>query len=293
MRKEQKRALILSRIDPLHEAEQITGKSYKEDESTSLLGFAIQIKKAQDLEQQLMSLDDTTFSNNLSNYLRIVTKFGFEIIYKEPFIDTARNQTENHYILFHDQLSIILSFDTFTWGHEAEANVNGGHIYYNWSPHGGPYYVRGITSSGGYFNESNTPHLTLFEKDFSSTFYIPNYPATPAFDSVNDWNEYTQLCAPIEAEQDRLFKQQLELGKRVIWVGDHDCREALITNIKNLYENGIFVKKWVKCAFPWLTNYMDHKGESKYPFTSHYEKTKQIISKFPLHIQTAIGEYNK
>jgi hypothetical protein len=41
------------------------------------------------------------------------------------------------------------------------------------------------------------------------------------------------------------------------WVGNHDCREALVFNISRLEEHGNFVTPWVKQPFMWLSHYGD------------------------------------
>ena len=287
MKKEHEKILQLGKIDPLHEAELLTGKSYKEDDQTSWLGFALQMEKSKQLEQLLKSIGDTTFSNKLSDYLRIVTAFGFEIIYQNAFVCEGRN--EQHFILWHKGLSILLNFDTFSWG-SGELNVNSGNFYYNWSPHKGERY--GLTSSGHFYSEKDAPHLTLWEKDFSAPYYIPKYPSTYMWGGDLSYEICKKMNAPIEKEQQRLWDSAIEDGKRIVWVGDHDCREMIITKIKAMYEGGIFLKKWKECQFPWLTNYSDHKnGKRHYPFTDLYEKTKSIIKTFPDFVKEAIGEY--
>lgn len=48
-----------------------------------------------------------------------------------------------------------------------------------------------------------------------------------------------------------------EKENRLVWVGDHDCREALRFHLRQLRENGEFVKPWVAAPFIWLTHYWD------------------------------------
>lgn len=231
MKKTHKDILKVLSIDPLSEAEKITGNEDKNDKDTTRIGLALQIEKSKVLDRLLDDIRDTKFVSKLSEYLSIVQGFGFKIVYAEDF--KADRRDEKMYILWHDDLSILLRFDTFTWGHESEGNVNGGNFYYNWVPHGGVNRWD-LTSSGGFFSEDKAP----------------------------------------------------------VWVGDHDCREAIITKIKALFENGTFVKEWKDCAFPWLTHYVDHeKGSSKGSFEKYFEKTRAIISKLPLHVQICIGSY--
>lgn len=46
-----------------------------------------------------------------------------------------------------------------------------------------------------------------------------------------------------------------------IWVGNHDCREALIFNMDRLRAHGRFVTRWPKRPFLWLLHYQDAKVE--------------------------------
>lgn len=291
MKEKHKDILKAIKFDPLGEAEKITGNHHQQDENTAHLGLLLQIEKSKMLDDLLSDIDDTKLSNKLSDYLAIVIKFGFKIVYTEDFAND-NGRPEKMYLLWHYDLSILLCFDTFTWEFENEPNVNSGNIYYNWSPHGGTQTFS-LTSSGGFFNEKNNKsHLTLFEKDLSTPYHIPDYPSDPKYNDSIPWDEYKAILAPIEDQQRMLFDKALRDGKRAVWVGDHDCREAIITKMKALFENGIFVREWKKCAFPWLTNYMDHRGgSSKYPFTDLYEKTKAIISKLPPDVQKCIGIY--
>lgn len=293
MNKKQRDILLALKYDPISEAENITGNEYKEDKETAHLSLALQYEKSTVLDEWLSEIGDTKISNKLTDYLAIVQRFGFKIVYTEDF-NTDRGTVEKMFILWHDDLSILLCFDTFTWDSKSEPNVNSGNFYYNWSPNKGVNRWD-LTSSGGVFNEKgNESHLTLFEKDFSKPYYIPNYPIDLKYNGEISWEEFKKQSAPIEEQQKVLFEQALSGGKRLVWSGDHDCREAIITKIKALFENGVFVKEWKECPFPWLTHYIDHAGKnSNGAFDSYYDKTKSIIAKLPAHIQKCIGNYKQ
>ena len=51
------------------------------------------------------------------------------------------------------------------------------------------------------------------------------------------------------------------LSKDGVWIGDHDCREALLFNMGNLSANGKFVAPWVERPFLWLLHYQDTKAD--------------------------------
>ena len=58
-----------------------------------------------------------------------------------------------------------------------------------------------------------------------------------------------------------------------VWVGDHDCREALLFRMQRLRDNGSFLAPWTKrpSAF-WLAHYMDWKNVPD----AHAERVKVI-----------------
>ena len=45
-----------------------------------------------------------------------------------------------------------------------------------------------------------------------------------------------------------------------VWIGDHDCREALRHNIDQLASNGEFLTQWVETGFLWLRHHGDPEG---------------------------------
>jgi hypothetical protein len=70
-----------------------------------------------------------------------------------------------------------------------------------------------------------------------------------------------------------------------IWIGYHDCREALRFNIRQLTEHGTFVVPWVEQPFLWLLHYMD----TKEPY-NHDVINKDRIATFPEDVRKNIGE---
>lgn len=69
------------------------------------------------------------------------------------------------------------------------------------------------------------------------------------------------------------------------WIGDHDCREALIFKMDNLAVNGAFVAPWVERPFIWLLHYMDTKTEG-YDYKAINEAR---IALLPAWIREMIG----
>lgn len=195
-------------FDPIAEAEKLTGQPCSGAfDTTSLVGLELMGIKRAALDESLSATDDTTFSNKLDNYQRIIGEEGFEKMLTIPFVNARWNErgntAETYYIYFHPRDAILLSFDTF-----GGDQVNGGKFYYNWSPSkfteaGTPDFDRRITSSG---------HYTVANAD----------------------------------------------QRKYIWCGDHDCREALRFNIRQLRLNGTFLNPWFEPqSLLWLLHHGD------------------------------------
>lgn len=80
-----------------------------------------------------------------------------------------------------------------------------------------------------------------------------------------------------------------------IWVGDHDCREALRFNINRLKANGKILKQWKHCPRSlWITHYGEkddifgnHDWGSNKPHPVNI-RTQERIIQFPKHVRKAI-----
>lgn len=285
---EYKKALAkkLINTDSLAEAEKITGDSYKTSDETSFLGLALQVEKSKRVNAILSELNDTLFSNTETDYLKKVTEFGFEVALKLPFVNND-GITERFYILFHKRLGILLTFDTHTWGDDGSwakagkevppSNVNGGKFYYNWSPN--PKINRaGLTGSGGFMFKNKDRFATMFDNDFNEINQNNlNIPADI------DWFESTPEQRKVNNEEINAALDKVPY--RLVWVGDHDCREALKMNVTNLIHNGVFLAKWKKSPFLWLLHYMDTKTEGY-----DYEKINaERIAMLPEYVRNAIN----
>lgn len=281
-------ALKLQSIDPLAEAEVLTGKSYKEDKSTESLGFTMHIMKNQALASLLDEIGDTKFSENELNYVDKLSKFGFEVVLKEPFQNTHyKNIIEHLYILFNKELGVLIKFDTFGYEGSEPHNVNGGNIYYNWAAN--DFNRNGCTSSGNMihhkfdnclFNSNLTPHE--IDRNILSE--------KPKWEEDMKYEEYRAL----DDEWSKNYNSYKTFNNlRYVWSGSHDCREAAISNVKRLIEDGILLNKWIECPFYWLLNFSEYgKNENHDKFDKRARKiTKERISKLPDYVQECIGEY--
>lgn len=254
----------IQEIDTLAEAEFITGKSYKEDESTVIVGLGLNLKKSEMMNKIMKETDDTLFSERVEEYLRKVISFGFEIVLTEQ-IKHCR-EDEKVFILWHKEYSILLSFDTF------RGNVNGGNLYYNWSPSGVASFSR-ATSSGGFEGINWLPDLsTQLECEFENE--------RPKWDEKEDWGEFIK-ADNIYNKRMRDWREKNNL--RGVWVGYHDCREAVKNNIRLLLKEGEFLKKWKRKPFLWLA------GHSEYEKNNWEEVTKERLNKLPDFVKNCIN----
>src|ERR1035437_7914901 len=79
------------KFDALDTAEKITGKSYKDDSSTSFLGMALMHQNNAIKNRVLKLNDDTTFSATVVHYLSVLKDEGFTIVAGIPFLGTGWN----------------------------------------------------------------------------------------------------------------------------------------------------------------------------------------------------------
>jgi hypothetical protein len=140
-------------FDPLDAAEQVTGHSYKCDEGTGLIGLLLAMRHGEIKNQHLTELDDTTLSNDLDRYTRIITELGFELVLDVPFDAPGWNADDpvrpEHLFIYAHRDGLLLSFDTYD-----SVRVNGGKVYYCWKPN--PDIDRwNCTSSGGMYKDED------------------------------------------------------------------------------------------------------------------------------------------
>lgn len=119
---------ILS-VDPLHEAEKITGKKIGSEgegfnDVTASLGFLLMQENANKKNKILSSLGDTTFSMGWDEYTGVVEKIGFTLHQEEKY-KSRRDKEETLRVYWHED-GILLTCDSY-------CNVrNSANISYNW-----------------------------------------------------------------------------------------------------------------------------------------------------------------
>jgi hypothetical protein len=76
----------LLRTDPLADAERLTGKSYKDDESTMALGFLMHLGHSERKATALQQADDSWFSMSLADTLALYDRLGFKEVLCDEFV---------------------------------------------------------------------------------------------------------------------------------------------------------------------------------------------------------------
>ena len=96
-------------FDSLHEAEKITGISYKDDESTALLGMALMMSQRKRKDRLLADARDTnSWSQTLAEWMAVVDDMGFRLLSCEDIPGTG----DKYRIWWHDD-GILLHSDSY------------------------------------------------------------------------------------------------------------------------------------------------------------------------------------
>lgn len=116
--------------DPLYEAEKITGKSYKEDDTTLAVGLFDHIGNVARKKALLLSRGDTYYGMPYEDLLHIAEKLGFVPILTENFVGRSYSNepapNETFTILWNAELGILMTAESYMG-----KDLNSGSIYYN------------------------------------------------------------------------------------------------------------------------------------------------------------------
>jgi hypothetical protein len=118
-------AKSLLSIDPLAEAEKITGQSYKTSDATAAIGFGILTSLIADKKQLLTGNDDTTFSMSTEEWDGLIAGFGFKEVLNIGFESEGFKEK---FVLAWLRQGVLLRYDTFM------GRRNSATIYYCWKP---------------------------------------------------------------------------------------------------------------------------------------------------------------
>lgn len=121
-------------MDPLAEAEKVTGESYKDNEETQALGMLLHMEKAAAVREEMGLRDDTFYSSEFGHALRVLMDLGFQIIHQHDFFPRSRSnkgsRIEQFVVMWRDGVLITATSYMGT-------TVNSLNAYYNWEPHEG------------------------------------------------------------------------------------------------------------------------------------------------------------
>jgi hypothetical protein len=114
----------LLNYDPLYEAEKVTGKSYKEDEITSKVGFINMGCNNRKKETALKEIKDTYFNIPVQECVEIFQNYGYKSIY----VDTHDGEygLDIFYVMYNKDIYSIVTFDSFIGN-----KINSGEMYIN------------------------------------------------------------------------------------------------------------------------------------------------------------------
>jgi hypothetical protein len=119
----------LLRTDPLADAERLTGKSYKDDESTMALGFLMHLGHSERKAAALQQADDSWFSMDLAATLALYDRLGFKEVLCDEFTGRSYGDepepTETFRVLWHPK-GILAKVESYNGD-----GRNSTTIYYN------------------------------------------------------------------------------------------------------------------------------------------------------------------
>lgn len=118
----------LLNMDPLLEAENVTGKSYKEDEDTLMLGMALHMMKNDQVRTELGLRGDTYYGMPYDEYVAVAHNLGFKTLLTLPFTNKEGIE-ETQEFLWRDGLLLIT--ESFTWERGGKKSTNNARIFFN------------------------------------------------------------------------------------------------------------------------------------------------------------------
>ena len=169
----------LLNYDPLGNAEHITGKSYKEDKYTEAIGVLDHFRATKERRETLAMLDDTTISNTVENYTRIITEEGFEHVLTIPFADI--DGTPESFQVWSHPDGMVLKFDTYR-----TKDINSASLYFNARLNDSSYLYT-LRCGGGVSRFDNSVIVANFDAREALRFHIRKLRAAGTL--VNPWIE--------------------------------------------------------------------------------------------------------
>lgn len=134
-------------FDPLAAAEKLTGKSYKEDTDTVLLGMLLTQEHHKMKKDEFSLRGDTYYGMNFDDAVSIIKGIGFEEVFSEEFTSRFSKDIPEQFKLFWKN-GFLLTLETYQG-----TTVNSSTLYYNWEPYDQKNFGK-FMSSG---------HISLFD----------------------------------------------------------------------------------------------------------------------------------
>lgn len=231
-------------------ARELYGSGVRQD--LVMLGHAARANKHKN--QLLEQADDTTLSEKLERYHRIIGEMGFEKVLELDFDSDGSRQNEKFYCFWRN--GMLLAHDTFY------GNVNGGNVYFNWKPLPGSKTRMPERCSGGLNIKDKTGEVR----------YNELFPTIGGNKTTN----------PEVLERERLWNEKWE--REAVFVGSCDCREALRFRTAKLEQEGTILPVWEFRPWLWLL----HHGDTKVEGYDHKKITAERIAMLPEYVRKAI-----
>jgi len=141
------------RFDPRRAAEELTGKSYKDDEETEWMGTTLHLAHVQNTRKLMQAAGDSHYNMPAVEFQHIVQTHGFELVGEELV------ESDSCWLYWHAYWRTpgqLLLCEYSHWKGESERysmSVNNAKCHYNWRPK--PEVVKkadmwDLTSSGGF-----------------------------------------------------------------------------------------------------------------------------------------------
>ncbi len=147
------------KFDGLHEAEQITGKSYKEDGMTSALGMQMTMANNARKSELLQQSNDTHFNMSWKSFVELIesrTDYPFTQIHLHSWRDEKNTQQREVRMWINAEKGLLLVADNFG------GSVNSGSIHYQALMSGWPT----ILASGGFQHYDEEQNQGIYNGNF-------------------------------------------------------------------------------------------------------------------------------
>lgn len=300
------------KTDPLHAAEKVTGKSYKEDKATEALGFLMHMEHVEAKRKILSEAGDTHYSMSYADYVKVITRLGFEEQETRQFqYDRHRDTPVTlHACTYTHPLGAILTFTTYAWSGGREETINSANLYFNWR--GNDKYRAAQEASWAAQEEArNIENKEECERAYEAAFalYPPHLPYSGHFVNSNpdipDELPNPEYDESYEFGGENYGKVDYDHPKRTLripnpefdrsqWVqvATIDGREGLAHHFGQLLEWGDFVTPWVEV--PWGLNTFDlnesHAFYNREDRSNRFPMIQANIASWPQAMKDIVGE---